>query len=74
MHEQIEKKLVYRMHFLKFILESIHAILDLYRVSQKIYYNPGISTLLFRRLVLFFRVSDKTRYNAARVVLFKFYD
>ena len=31
-----------------------------YRVSQKICYNPGNSTLLFFHLVLFYRVSENT--------------
>ena len=37
-------------------------------MSKKICYNPGNSILLFRRLVLLFRVLDKTRKNAARIV------
>ena len=41
------------------ISDSIAYFTRAYRVSQKICYNPGKSTLLFRPLFLFFPVSDK---------------
>ena len=42
----------------------------LYRVSQKIFYNPGNSALLFRSLVFFPGCLTKRIICAARIVLF----
>ena len=42
----------------------------LYRVSQKIFYNPGNSTLFFRILVFFSGFQTKRIISAARIVLF----
>ena len=36
------------------------------QVSQKICYDPGNSTLLFYSLVLFFRVSGRTRNKCSK--------
>ena len=45
-----------------------------YRMSKKICYNPGNSTLLFCRLVLLFQVSDKTRNKFSKDSFIQIYD
>ena len=63
------------MHIIALMVTSNVFIVDLgatYKVSQKICYNLGNSTLLFRCLVLFFSGCLTRRViNAARIVSFK---
>ena len=60
------------VHFSLLTQRDLLDLVLIYGVSQKICYNPGNSTFLFRPLVLFFSECLTRRIiNAARIVLFR---